>query len=72
VGLSVYDGSGERGERRIDRVGFNWAFGLDQNGEGEWELGKVGLCMAPAPFAPVAKGGYTVRHAELTPPPGTR
>ncbi len=72
VGLSVYDGNGERGERRIDRVGFNWAFGLDQNGEAGWELGKVGLCMAPAPFAPVTKGGYTVRHAELSPPPGSR
>ncbi|GAA3896251.1 hypothetical protein GCM10022244_02940 [Streptomyces gulbargensis] len=30
---------------------------------------EVGTCMAPAPYAPVVRGGYTVTHAEQAPFP---
>lgn len=64
LGFSVLD----RG--RHDRVGLSWVVSnLDQNKDGEWVEGKVGTCMAPAPFAPVTKGNYRVRHAELAVPP---
>ncbi|WP_137989447.1 hypothetical protein [Streptomyces vilmorinianum] len=59
VGLSVHDG-GKGG--KADRVGFSWnGVNLLPNGEDA----EVGTCMAPAPYAPVVKGGYTVTHAEL-------
>ncbi|MEU6167201.1 hypothetical protein [Streptomyces tanashiensis] len=61
VGLSVYDG-GKGGH--ADRVGFSWnGVNLLPNGEDA----EVGTCMAPAPYAPVVQGGYTVTHAELPP-----
>ncbi|MFF9868103.1 hypothetical protein ACF1G0_22250 [Streptomyces sp. NPDC013953] len=63
VGLSVHDG-GKGG--KADRVGFSWnGVNLLPNGEDA----EVGTCMAPAPYAPVVKGGYTVTHAELAPFP---
>ncbi|MBC6457408.1 hypothetical protein HKK72_05775 [Actinomadura sp. HBU206391] len=63
LGFSVYDGDGHRGE---GRVGFSWSVvNADQNEAGEWVEGRAGTCMAPAPYAPVTKGGYTVRHADL-------
>ncbi|WP_206506795.1 hypothetical protein [Streptomyces chrestomyceticus] len=69
LGFSVQDGGADQG-RSDDRVGFSWEMvnllpgGTDAPPEAE-----VGTCMAPAPYAPVAKGGYTVRHADLLPPP---
>jgi hypothetical protein len=70
VGFSVYDGGEDRTGRSRDRVGFSWDLvNLDQNDQGEIQAAKVGSCMAPAPFAPVTKGGYTVKHADLLPPP---
>ncbi|MCG7523248.1 hypothetical protein MHW47_02105 [Streptomyces sp. OfavH-34-F] len=63
VGLSVYDG-GKGG--KTDRVGFSWnGVNLLPNSKDA----EVGTCMAPAPYAPVVKGGYTVTHAELAPFP---
>jgi hypothetical protein len=70
VGFSVYDGGEDRAGRSHDRVGFSWDLvNLDQNDKGELQTAKVGTCMAPAPFAPVTKGGYTVKHADLLPVP---
>jgi hypothetical protein len=66
VGFSVQDGG--RGGRH-DRVGFTWSVSGDQNEAGEWGAAKIGTCLAPAPFAPVTRGDYTVHHADLTPPP---
>jgi hypothetical protein len=67
-GFSVHDG----GTGRHDRMGFSWSVvnGV-QNENGDWEEGKPGFCMGPGAFAPVAKGGYVVKHAELLPDPGT-
>ncbi|MFG2089367.1 hypothetical protein [Spirillospora sp. NPDC048824] len=66
-GFTVHDG-GPGG--RHDRMGFSWSVvNGDQNEEGEWGEGKVGTCMGPAAFAPVTKGGYNVRHADLLPVP---
>ncbi|MEQ4608327.1 hypothetical protein ABMX48_16850 [Streptomyces cavourensis] len=67
VGLSVYDGGKGGGKGgKADRVGFSWnGVNLLPNGEDA----EVGTCMAPAPYAPVVKGGYTVTHAELAPLP---
>ncbi|MCA2215045.1 hypothetical protein [Jidongwangia harbinensis] len=64
VGFSVQDR-----DRGPDRVGFTWSVSADQNEAGEWGAARVGTCLAPAPFATVTRGGYTVRHADLTPPP---
>jgi hypothetical protein len=70
LGLSVYDGRDGRGTAR---VGFSWAVvNGDQNEAGEWGPGRTGTCMAPAPYAPVTKGGYRVRHADLLPTPADR
>ncbi|GGY07825.1 hypothetical protein [Streptomyces hiroshimensis] len=69
VGFSVYDGGKDRG-RSKDRVGFSWnGVNLMPKGDAEPEDAPVGTCMAPAPYAPVVKGGYTVKHAELLPEP---
>ncbi|MFD0621720.1 hypothetical protein ACFQ2K_01775 [Streptomyces sanglieri] len=71
VGFSVYDGGKGRGQRSGDRVGFSWSgVNLLPNGDAEPEEAPVGTCMAPAPYAPVTKGGYKVTHAELPPVPG--
>ncbi|MGC4876494.1 hypothetical protein ACLQ26_09580 [Micromonospora sp. DT43] len=67
LGFSVYDGPGG------DRVGFSWSVvNADQGPDGQWREGTVGTCMAPAAFAPVTRGDWTVRHAELLPPPTDR
>ncbi|MCX4823594.1 hypothetical protein OG883_27700 [Streptomyces sp. NBC_01142] len=67
-GFSVYDGTGKGGDR--DRFGFHWGVSnLDTDDKGEAVQAKVGTCMAPAPFAPVRTGGFTVRHADLPPLP---
>lgn len=69
VGSSVYDGGEDRGHSR-DRVGFSWnGVNLLPGGDAAPTKAPVGTCMAPAAYAPVAKGGYTVRHAELPPMP---
>lgn len=69
VGFSVYDGGKDKG-RSDDRVGFSWnGVNLLPGGDTEPAEAPVGTCMAPAPYAPVTKGGYTVRHAELPPIP---
>lgn len=69
VGFSVYDG-GKDNRRSDDRVGFSWnGVNLLPGGDAEPVEAPVGTCMAPAPYAPVTKGGYTVRHAELPPVP---
>jgi hypothetical protein len=66
VGLSVYDGGKDKG-RSTDRVGFSWnGVNLLTDG-GDAKEAPVGTCMAPAPYAPVTRGGYTVTHAELPP-----
>ncbi|MET7959633.1 hypothetical protein [Micromonospora zamorensis] len=67
VGFSVQDGG-----RGRDRVGFTWSASADQNEAGQWGPARVGTCLAPAAFATVTRGNYTVRHAELTAPPEGR
>ncbi|MEU1820322.1 hypothetical protein ABZ543_34865 [Streptomyces roseifaciens] len=73
VGFSVHDGGkdgGKGGGRSTDRVGFSWnGVNLLPKGDAKPEEAPVGTCMAPAPYAPVTKGGYTVKHAELPPVP---
>ncbi|MEK2477975.1 MULTISPECIES: hypothetical protein [Streptomyces] len=78
MGFSVYDGGKdeggkghggkERGGSR-DRVGFSWNGVNLLPGTAAAPEAEVGTCMAPAPYAPVTKGGYTVQHADLLPPP---
>ncbi|MFE4632732.1 hypothetical protein ACFRJ1_05035 [Streptomyces sp. NPDC056773] len=69
VGFSVYDGGEDKGRSR-DRVGFSWnGVNLLPKGDATPEEAQVGTCMAPAAYAPVTEGGYTVRHAELLPLP---
>ncbi|MFC7531748.1 hypothetical protein [Actinoplanes sp. GCM10030250] len=67
VGFSVQDGG-----RAGDRVGFTWSASADQDENGQWGEARVGTCLAPAAFATVTRGNYTVRHAELTAPPAGR
>ncbi|MET9093266.1 hypothetical protein ABZX72_14360 [Streptomyces cyaneofuscatus] len=77
VGFSVYDGGDGKGEekgegkgRSKDRVGFSWnGVNLLPKGTTPPKEAPVGTCMAPAPYAPVTKGGYVVAHAELPSPP---
>jgi hypothetical protein len=61
VGISVQQGRG--GEP--DRLGFGW-------GVANVGADRTGTCMAPAPFAPVVRGGYRVAHADLPPMPRDR
>ncbi|MGW7551333.1 hypothetical protein [Streptomyces rimosus] len=69
LGFSVHDGGADQGRSR-DRVGFSWEMvNLLPGGTAETPEAQVGTCMAPAPYAPVTKGGYTVHHADLLPPP---
>ncbi|MFJ8436721.1 hypothetical protein ACIQ9P_36050 [Kitasatospora sp. NPDC094019] len=70
IGLSVYQGSGRDGAR----LGFSWGVvNLDLDADQKPYQPVVGTCMAPAPFAPVLRGGFTVHHVELEAPrtPGT-
>ncbi|MBV6698217.1 hypothetical protein KV557_13885 [Kitasatospora aureofaciens] len=61
IGLSIYDGHGKG-----SRLGFSWGIGnLDVDATGQPRQAVTGTCMAPAPFAPVVDGGYTVHHTEL-------
>ncbi|MER7586198.1 hypothetical protein ABTW72_01490 [Micromonospora sp. NPDC127501] len=64
VGFSVQDGG-----RHGDRVGFTWSASMDQDEAGQWGPARIGTCLAPAAFATVTRGNFTVRHAELTAPP---
>ncbi|WP_406096657.1 hypothetical protein [Kitasatospora purpeofusca] len=65
IGLSVYQGSGRDG----DRLGFSWGVAnLDMGPDQQPYQPVVGTCMAPAPFAPVVRGGFTVHHVELEAP----
>ncbi|MBG6105547.1 hypothetical protein IW249_005961 [Micromonospora vinacea] len=64
VGFSVQDGG-----RHGDRVGFTWSASFDQDEAGQWGPARIGTCLAPAAFATVTRGNFTVRHAELTAPP---
>jgi hypothetical protein len=66
VGFSVQDGG--RGGRN-DRAGYTWSMSATQDENGTWIQAPVGTCMILAPFAPVTRGDFTVRHAELKPDP---
>lgn len=56
------------GRRKV--AGFSWAtVNLLPGGTTAPPEAEVGTCTAPAPYAPVTKGGYPVRHADLLPPP---
>ncbi|MFF2045137.1 hypothetical protein ACFVVX_32465 [Kitasatospora sp. NPDC058170] len=66
-GFSVLDGGSPE---HPDRVGFSWGVAnLDIDANGKAVEGRVGTCMAPAPFAPVVTGDLTVRPADLPPIP---
>lgn len=70
LGFSVYDAGKDPAGRSRDRVGYSWEFmNMTKNDSGEWTESEVGTSMAPAPFAPVVTGGYTVTHADLPPLP---
>ncbi|MFD7417652.1 hypothetical protein [Kitasatospora purpeofusca] len=65
IGLSVYRGGGRDG----DRLGFSWGVAnLDMGPDQQPYQPVVGTCMAPAPFAPVVRGGFSVHHVELEAP----
>ncbi|ATL28963.1 hypothetical protein [Streptomyces formicae] len=70
-GLSVQQGRG--GEP--DRLGFGWDIvnfePRKTDKKGNAVEPRVGTCMAPAPFAPVVKGGFDVVHADLPPLPAS-
>jgi hypothetical protein len=69
-GFSVYDAGNDKPRRSRDRVGFSWEFmNMTRNDAGDWTESEVGTSMAPAPFAPVVNGGYTITHADLPPIP---
>ncbi|MFJ9446959.1 hypothetical protein ACIRRH_34670 [Kitasatospora sp. NPDC101235] len=62
VGLSISQGHGHG----KDRLGFSWGVvNLDVDANGKPVPPVVGTCMAPAPFAPVVGGGYTVHPGDL-------
>jgi hypothetical protein len=66
LGFSVHDGGVDKpGKASRDRVGFSWDDGVNWTTGAEEHMDSVGSCMAPAAFAPVTKGGYRVRHADL-------
>ncbi|WP_235488196.1 hypothetical protein [Streptomyces roseoverticillatus] len=64
MGFSVKTGGPGKG-----RFGFDWAVSNVDVVDGKTVAPRVGTCMAPAPFAPVVKGGFSVTHAELPPLP---
>ncbi|MET7971428.1 hypothetical protein [Micromonospora sp. NPDC005305] len=69
-GFSVYDAGKDKPRRSRDRVGFSWEFmNMTRNDAGDWTESEIGTSMAPAPFAPVVNGGYTITHADLPPIP---
>ncbi|MFF3801208.1 hypothetical protein [Streptomyces sp. NPDC002134] len=66
LGVSVQDGGEDKpGKVSRDRVGFSWDGGVNWTPGFEAQRDEVNSCLAPAPFAPVTKGGYQVRHADL-------
>ncbi|MEU7611588.1 hypothetical protein [Micromonospora sp. NPDC049204] len=70
LGFSVYDAGKDTPRGSRDRVGFSWEFmNMTKNNAGEWTESEIGTSMAPAPFAPVVDGGYTITHADLPPVP---
>ncbi|MFC5180014.1 hypothetical protein [Actinomadura harenae] len=72
LGFSVYDAGKDAPGRSHDRLGYSWEFvNLAKGADGSWsDETPVGTAMAPAPFAPVTRGGFTVTHADLPPVPG--
>ncbi|SCK46952.1 MULTISPECIES: hypothetical protein [unclassified Streptomyces] len=65
-GVSVQQGR----QGQPDRLGFSWGVvNVAADTTGGLKASPVGSCMAPAPFAPVTEGGFTVRHTELPPLP---
>ncbi|MFI9722377.1 hypothetical protein ACIHFE_22415 [Streptomyces sp. NPDC052396] len=64
MGFSVREGGPGKG-----RFGFHWGVSNVDSDKGKAVAPRIGTCMAPAPFAPVTKGGFTVRHADLPPLP---
>ncbi|WKU48980.1 hypothetical protein Q3V23_35665 [Streptomyces sp. VNUA116] len=64
MGFSVKTGGPGKG-----RFGFDWAVSNVDVVDGKTVAPRVGTCMAPAPFAPIVKGGFSVTHAELPPLP---
>ncbi|WP_026415749.1 hypothetical protein [Actinomadura oligospora] len=72
LGFSVYDAGKDAPGRSRDRLGYSWEFvNLTKGADGSWsDETPVGTAMAPAPFAPVTRGGFTVTHADLPPVPG--
>ncbi|AVV47630.1 hypothetical protein C6376_22735 [Streptomyces sp. P3] len=66
LGFSVHDGGADRPEGASrDRVGFSWDGGVNWTITADEHMDSVNSCMAPAAFAPVTKGGYRVRHADM-------
>ncbi|MFJ3959823.1 hypothetical protein [Streptomyces sp. NPDC090036] len=66
IGISVQDG--QRGEP--DRLGFSWGVAnMDVQPDGTPTQPTVGTCMAPAPFAEVTGGGFSVTPGRLAPLP---
>lgn len=70
LGLSIQQGRGAE----PDRLGFGWDIvNFEPRAKDKKDLeSPTGTCMAPAPFAPVIKGAFTVQHRELPPLPSTR
>ncbi|MCO5971702.1 hypothetical protein NDW01_25175 [Actinoallomurus sp. WRP6H-15] len=71
LGFSVYDGGKDAPGHSRDRVGFSWEYADMVKHDGMWggNEAEIGTSMAPAPFAPVTEGGFTVEHADLLPLP---
>lgn len=68
LGFSVYDGGEDKsGKPSRDRVGFSWDDAENWTVGGDKHMDEANSCMAPAPSAPVTKGGYRIRHADLPP-----
>ncbi|MEV4256292.1 hypothetical protein AB0J52_24290 [Spirillospora sp. NPDC049652] len=73
LGFSVYDAGKDAPGHSRDRLGYSWELvNMSKGGDGAWsDETTVGTAMAPAPFAPVTRGGFTVTHADLPPVPGS-
>lgn len=59
IAVSVYDGGTDRSGGSRDRIGWNWSV----------PTGEVQPCMAPATFATVERGGFTVTGKGWPKPP---